>query len=377
MAVVEDPVQAMINDKPLRLYNSDINFHTPYLHALAEHARSGLTEALDRFRNHCPRFRGASDEAICAGDPSLIDALMVTASEHGFEDWTAMELHCKASMADPSIDRAPGFYRGVENNELELVSETLAAEPELVNIVSSTAKAALHKAQTPEMVELLFEHGVDPTLEAPLPGGTGMLHAIVWGFSEVADTIANHDCSPANLRVAAGLGDIGMIDRCFTDTGDLTEAAVAGRAYYRPNYGWYPWEPTDDLQEILDEALILAATNGRVDALGALVSRGADVNGIAYETPAIIRAAWKNEIPAIEWLLANGAGVDQLGWLGGHAKGVTALHIAASSGHAELVEVLLAAGADRSCRDDLYHADAAGWARFHGSPEIAERLETT
>ena len=99
----------MINDKPLRLYNSDINFHTPYLHALAEHARGGLPEALDRFRHHCCRFRSASDDAIVAGTPSLIDALAVTASEHGFDDWTAIELHCKALMADSFLDLAPAL----------------------------------------------------------------------------------------------------------------------------------------------------------------------------------------------------------------------------------------------------------------------------
>lgn len=99
----------MINDKPLRLYNSDINFHTPYLHALAEHARGGLPEALDRFRHHCGRFRSASDDAIVAGTPSLIDELAVTASEHGFDDWTAIELHCKALMADSSLELAPAL----------------------------------------------------------------------------------------------------------------------------------------------------------------------------------------------------------------------------------------------------------------------------
>ena len=63
------------------------------------------------------------------------------------------------------------------------------------------------------------------------------------------------------------------------------------------------------------------------------------------------------------------------GWLGGHAKGVTAFHLAVADGRVEIIERLKRAGANPLARDDLYHGTPAGWARFHGQPALAERLD--
>jgi hypothetical protein len=41
---------------------------------------------------------------------------------------------------------------------------------------------------------------------------------------------------------------------------------------------------------------------------------------------------------------------------------VTPLHLAAAQGHAEVVRLLLAAGADPGIRDSKHHGDAVGWA---------------
>ena len=56
---------------------------------------------------------------------------------------------------------------------------------------------------------------------------------------------------------------------------------------------------------------------------------------------------------------------------------VTPLHLAALGGHAEVVRMLLAAGADPGIRDSKHDGDAAGWAE-HGAAgnwrEIIEML---
>ena len=76
----------------------------------------------------------------------------------------------------------------------------------------------------------------------------------------------------------------------------------------------------------------------------------------------------------VDWLLDQGADPNGTGWLGGHAKGVTAFHLAASDGRLEIIERLQRAGADPRATDDLYNGTPSSWARFHGHPELADEL---
>ena len=354
---------------PLRLYSHEIAFHTPYLAGLAHEAANGFEEARARFAR-IPRFADLDPRRA-----TLVDALEVSAIEHGFADWREMELRLREIRAETVAERSIDFFHKVEEANLDAVRDHLNADPDLVNAVASTQKSALHSVGSPEMAELLLEHGADPRIETMLPGGTALMHAIIWGWAEVARTIAAVDRAPHNLRVAAGLNDLAAIEEAFDSNGALTPAARAHRAYYRPNYGWFPWLSSDDDQEVLDEALILAATNGHIEAAQALVAKGADIDGKAYETTALLRATFRNRVEVIDWLLDEGADPNATGWLGGHAKGVTAFHLAASDGLTDVIERLRNAGARADVVDDLYHATPASWARFYGHPELAAEIE--
>ena len=353
---------------PLRLYSHEIAFHTPYLAMLASEAAAGFAEAQARFAK-VPQFAD-----LDPAEATLIDALRVSAAEHGFPDWAGMERRLRELQPRGEGERSIAFFHQVEAGDLDAVADHLDAEPALANAVASTQKSALHSVGSAEMAELLLERGADPRIETMLPGGTALVHAIIWGWPDVARVIAASDRAPGNLRVAAGLGDLAAIDAAFDAGGALTDAAKAHRGYYRPNYGWYPWAPNDDDQEVLDEALILAATNGHLEAAAALVARGARIDGRAYETTALLRATFRNRIEMVEWLLGKGADPNATGWLGGHAKGVTAFHLAAADGRKEIIELLRAADADPSVVDDLYKSTPAGWARFYGHKELANKL---
>lgn len=352
---------------PLRLYSHEIAFHTPYLAMLAKEAAAGFAEACARFAR-VPQFADL--------DPSratLVEALEVSAVEHGFADWREMELRLRAIQAG-SDERSIDFFHKVEGADLAAVTAHLDAEPALVNAVASTQKSALHSVGSAAMAELLLERGADPRIETMLPGGTALMHAIIWGWPDVARVIAACDRAPDNLRVAAGLNDVDAINEAFDLDGNLKQSAKAGRAYYRPNYGWFPWATSDDDQEVLDEALILAATNGHLEAAKALVARGAEIDGRAYEATPLLRATFRNRIEMVDWLLDLGADPNGTGWLGGHAKGVTAFHLAASDGRREIIERLQRAGADPRATDDLYNGTPSSWARFHGHPTLADEL---
>ena len=164
-----------------------------------------------------------------------------------------------------------------------------------------------------------------------------------------------------------------LIHALILPDGSLADAARAGRQAYRPHTGFPPWEPSDDPQEILDEALVWAAKSDRVDVLATLVELGADVDGDPYRGTALIWAGARGHVESIRRLLELGADVNRKATFGGleHGQGVTALHLAAQSGRMGAVKELVAAGADPALTDDIYGGPAAGWAEHGGHPAIA------
>jgi ankyrin repeat protein len=76
--------------------------------------------------------------------------------------------------------------------------------------------------------------------------------------------------------------------------------------------------------------------------------------------------AKRGDLAAVEWLVEHGAAVDAT-WTHWGAD-VTALHLAAAHGHAEVVRALLDAGADPAIRDSMHDSDALGWATFFKQP---------
>jgi uncharacterized protein len=83
--------------------------------------------------------------------------------------------------------------------------------------------------------------------------------------------------------------------------------------------------------------------------------------------------AKRNDVAAVKWLLDRGADPNAR-WSHWDAQ-VTPLHLAALGGHAQVVRLLLQAGADARRRDSIHDSDARGWAEFFGQPEVVQILE--
>jgi ankyrin repeat protein len=134
--------------------------------------------------------------------------------------------------------------------------------------------------------------------------------------------------------------------------------------------------PSDDPAEVRDEALSWAARNDRVEAIDALVARGADPDADVYRGSPLTWAAAVNRPRAIERLVALGADPNGRSSFGGpeHGAGVTPLHLAAQDDHREAVDALLDAGADPTIRDALHGGTPADWAEHFGRQVTAERL---
>jgi ankyrin repeat protein len=215
---------------------------------------------------------------------------------------------------------------------------------------------------------LLLAAGARTDLSARGDGGTPLIAALFWGHREVAELLGHE---PGNLRVAAGLGDVELI-RALAGT----PAAGAHRAFYRPHGGFPVWQPTDDPQEVLDEALVWAAKSGRVNAIGLLVELGARVDADPYRGTPLAWAAVNGRVEAVRALVELGADPNQRGTFGGpsHGQGVTAIQLAAQSGKRDAVVALLELGADPLILDELHGGSALGWARAGGHPELADIL---
>jgi ankyrin repeat protein len=263
---------------------------------------------------------------------------------------------------------------------LALVEAILGAGAD-VNEPNDRGWTALHQAaysNQPAIAAALLKHGADLDLEAGGSGGTPLVVALFWGHREVADLLGRRSVAPGNLRVAAGLGDEDLMEKCFRDERTLTAEAYAARGFYRPHSGFPEWSPSADRQEILDEAMVWASKSGRTQVLPRLVRAGARIDADPYRGTPLIWAAVRNRLETAEWLIDHGARINHKATFGGltHGQGVTALHMASQNGHLEMVQLLIRRGADPKIKDDLYHSDAAAWANHFSQVVVCEYLRS-
>jgi ankyrin repeat protein len=286
------------------------------------------------------------------------------------------------------LDRFPGLVaaQGTNGNDLlgmamgdrRLVTLLLerGADPNRGNAHGWTPLHQAGYGGSTEMARVLLAIGARPDVSARGDGGTPLVVALFWGHREVAALLAEHGVHPRNLRAAAGLGRLDLVDELLAADGRLAPEAGAHRGFYRPHSGFPHWEPSDDPQEVVDEALCWAARNDSVDVLDVLVARGADLEADVYRGSALMWAAAQGRLAAVRRLLALGADPNGRSTFGGptHGEGVTPLHLAAGDGHLEVIEALLDAGADPTLRDALHGGPAVGWAEHWGHTAAVELL---
>jgi ankyrin repeat protein len=354
------------------------------------------------FRTDLEYYEGRAEGIATVNGVDLAEARRELARRHGFASWRRLARHVEALRE--GAEAATPFmlaYRAVEANDRGSLLQLLDRHPALVTVRGTNGNDLLGMAGDLGIVRLLLDRGADPNrgndygwtklhqagygnqrelalllldagaltdVSARGDGGTPLIQALFWGHREVVDVLGTE---PGNLRVAAGLGLTDMIRELVG-----TSAAGAHRDFYRPHGGFPAWQPSDDPQEVLDEALVWAAKAGRVEAIRLLVEQGADVAADPYRGTPLAWAAANGRVDAIRTLVELGADPNQRGTFGGpsHGEGVTALHLAAQSGRRTAVETLLELGADATVRDRLHDGPPWGWAEFGGHSTLAALL---
>ena len=407
-----------------RLFVADVAWITDRVHGLVRTRNSAGPAALEQIREWHPRFADRSDEEIRQAPFTEDDARLIYAREHGFETWDDLISRVTLLASSPDAAATEPFMaafaalksgniaafqallranprlageRGTNGNTLLNLAVSFAGRPDWsggmsaietllaagadVNDANDRGSTPLHQAaysNQPEIAGLLLANGAALDAEAHGAGGTPLIFALFWGHREVADLLARHSSAPGNLRAAAGLGDSNLLETCFSGERSLTLEACAARGFYRPHSGFPDWQPANDPQEVLDEALVWACKSDRVTVLDRLLRAGARLDADPYRGTPLIWAAAHNHTEAAAWLINHGADVNQKATFGGltHGQGITALHLAAQNGHVAMAKLLVGRGADRSIQDDLYHSTPEGGAQHFGQIEVRDYLRS-
>ena len=188
------------------------------------------------------------------------------------------------------------------------------------------------------LAELLAAEGApldgDPAI---LGGWSALEEALYWQRTETAKRLIGLGAQIKNLRIAAALGNRAAAARFFD--GDELDPSAGDT-----NFSFCERMPelvSSDPQDVLDNALIYAASGGHLEV--------------------------------VEYLLAHGASVAALP-PGFHVPG-SALHYAAMHGQEKVCDLLIQRGADPGLPDGSGEKrPVAAWAQYGGHEELAARL---
>jgi ankyrin repeat protein len=251
--------------------------------------------------------------------------------------WDGCDDDAHRAVVDLLISRGARhhIFSAVAMNLADEVRRIVAADPAALNQRQSrnenhqTPLQFAVRMNRPDMVRLLLELGADPLVV----DGAGMPVA---GYATDPDI------------------DLPVMQKIREMT--LAELDSAARGHRPANVGMMDLLAAVGLRDWATAAAIVAANRRTIDQGGALHL-----------------LAKRGDAAGVQWLLQHGANPNAM-WAHWDAN-VTALHLAALSGSADVARVLLDAGADTTIRDSTHDSDALGWAGFFQRPEIVHMIK--
>jgi len=263
-----------------------------------------------------PKFQPAVD-AINAGDLDRLESLIAAQPTLATD---------RSSKSHPTLLQCLVLDARNQPNQLEMARVLIDAGADIDGPLVAAASIGNTKA-----AEALLDAG------AAINGDgvwSPLEEALYWGNQETVQMLVNRGATVHNLRIAAGLGRVDVIESFFTEDGTLRPEAGKISSPFR-------WKRTEGgPQDIIDNALLYACISNRIEAVKYLLNRGAQINAIP-------------------------PGFDYAG---------TALHYAALFGHRGLVDLLIEKGARLDIRDTKVNALAAGWAAHGGHQDLSDYL---
>lgn len=319
-------------------------------------ARSGATDAIERFAANLPAVRDLPIAELAQRPLRLHDAQSVVAREHGFRSWTELKRYVEwaRSAAAERLERWLACVFEGQARERALALRMLRAEPRLV------AGDPWLAAPVGDVARLERALAADPDF-ANRPGGPFAMPPLAAVTSSTLIREAEFEeklLASARLLIAYGADVNGRwIDRRFPDDPLPVLYGAAGRTHHAGmtrlllEAGANP----DDYESVYH-----SVESEDLSCLRLLLAAGARVSG----TNAVARALDYDRPETLELLLAQGGIAPERHWLH-HAllRGRSLAHI----------RVLVAAGAELTARD-RHGASVLCFAERLGREDVAALL---
>jgi ankyrin repeat protein len=280
-----------------------------------------------------------------------------------------------AAMDAIKTDDLDRFRALIDDDPSLATTRSSIGHPTLLQCLALSGNNLEHKL---EMARLLLNAGADPN--GPLGAcsscdnievaellldsgaavnGTGgwspLEEALYWNNRGMADLLLRRGSAVQNLRMAAGLGRVDLIEGFFNSDGSL-----------KPEAGIINW-PWGDLQVIANSNFDRA---GKESLASRFASWTNDRQSILNN--AFVYACIGGFIPTAELLLSKGAEINTIP--GGFDYAGTGLHYAAYFGHRSMADFLLDRGADLHIKDTKVASTPVEWAEAGRHPELSSYL---
>ena len=225
--------------------------------------------------------------------------------------------------AQNDVGRSALFYAALFGQK-EAV-EYLLEKGANANITTAQGKTPLMMAVQEgfvHVVKVLLKHNAEVDLK-DREGQTALSIAARHGQGAAARVLAEYGAqrSGSSLAEEAFFGNTATVEAMITEQGIPVDQGIAADS----------WTP-----------LILAARNGKADTVTALLDHGADINNKGDGTTALIEASKLGHIEVVNVLLNRDADMS----IDTFDEGITALDAAVMNGFLEVLEALIASGAD-------------------------------
>ena len=291
--------------------------------------KKSAKKRLDQLRVHRPETR-------------LAEAQLDVAREHGFSSWRRLK-----DRID-QLTHLPKLFDAIRHDDRARIGSLVQGNPRLVRLAGSEGQTAIHVAaecDNPGVIEFLLRHRADPRTYFGRSGHNALSWALTVGAKNAAETLVRHGIEP-DFFSAAGMGDLERVRSFFDARGKLRKNASRTGSSRWVDGKRLPVPPATTRERISD-ALYFSSRNGHVQVVRELLAHDPDLSFRAF-------------------------------------LGATALHWAYFSGQAEVVKLLLEAGADPTARDHEYDCTprafgicvAASWG-FAGIFERVLRMDPT
>src|SRR5467141_1064833 len=335
---------------------------------LREHALRSQGVA-QRIREFHPRFTRATDADIFDAQLKLNDAQLTISREYGFPSWVRLKRHIEKPTLPDQLNLP--HHERIEDATFRLAVDLLDA--------GNVAGLRSYLGQHPNLVHqsVVFEGGNyfhNPTLlefiaENPVRHGT-----LPKNIVELAKVILDAGPSQSTLNETLMLVATGSVPRECRAQLPLIDLLC--------DYGADP-----------NSAIQAAALHGELEAVNALIGRGARIDlpvaaalgriedfrrllpvaDSRNRHLALALASQFGRVEIVRLLLDAGEDPNRYNPVGGHSH-ATPLHQAAEAGYDELVRLFVARGARMDLQDILWQGTPADWARHAGRTAIEAYL---